>query len=57
MSFVDKLKDALFPDADPGVIYRCTECGTPFDEPRERCPECGSAEIKEEEGFQMRPNA
>lgn len=57
MSFVDKLKDALFPDADPGVIYRCTECGTPFDEPREQCPECGSADIKEEEGFQMRPNA
>lgn len=57
MSLVDKLKDTLFADTDPGVIYRCTGCGAPFDEPRERCPDCGSAEIEEEDGLQMRPNA
>lgn len=55
MGFVQRLKDALFPSTEPGVVLRCTDCGAAFEEPRDRCPECGSPEIKEEEGFEMRP--
>ena len=56
MSLIDTLKDMLIPDTEPGVNFRCVECGETFDAPRERCPECGSTEIKEEGGFDMRPD-
>ena len=56
MSILETIKDVFVPDNEPGVRYRCTECGTEFDTARERCPECGSTETKEIEGFEMRPN-
>lgn len=56
MGIVETIKDMLVPDTEPGVALECTDCGTTFDEPRERCPECGSTEVKEIEGFEMRPN-
>lgn len=56
MKIVETIKDMLVPDTERGVELECTNCGETFDEPRERCPECGSAEIKETEGFEMRPN-
>lgn len=55
MRILQRLKDALVPSTDPGVVFECTECGATFEEPREDCPECGSSEIKEEEGFELRP--
>ena len=57
MSFLETLKDMLIPDTEPGIRYRCTECEEAFDEPHEHCPECGSTDIKEEEGFEMRPDS
>ena len=32
-------------DADATVIHECRHCGTDFDEHRDHCPVCGSAEI------------
>lgn len=57
MDIFKRLKRAVVPDTDPGVILRCVECGETFDEPRGTCPACGSHEIKEEEGFDMRPDS
>lgn len=57
MGFVDGIKDALLSGPDPCVIYRCTDCGLASDEPRERCPDCGSSEFEEEDGLQVKPNA
>lgn len=45
----------LVPDTDRGVRYECVECGEQFEKARKRCPECGSREIMEVEGFEMRP--
>ena len=56
MGLLSTVKDMLVPDTDPGVVYECTNCGYDFDEARERCPECGSTEIVEREGFDMRPD-
>lgn len=56
MSFIQTLKEMLIPDTEPGVAYRCTDCGEVVDAPREHCPACGSTEIREEEGFDMRPD-
>lgn len=56
MSLFSKLKDALVPQTEKGVRYRCVDCGTTFDEARAECPECGSTSIKEEEGFELRPS-
>ena len=56
MGIVDTVKDVLVPDNRRGVELRCTECGTTFDEPRERCPECGSTDVKEVGGFDMAPD-
>lgn len=55
MGIFQRLKDVLVPDTEPGVQYECTECGERFDTARERCPNCGSTETKEVEGFEMRP--
>lgn len=55
MGIVDSIKEYLGATADRGVQYECVECGTRFDTARETCPECGSDEIKEVEGFEMRP--
>lgn len=57
MGFFEKLKDAVVPRTAKGVRYRCVECGDQFDEAREECPTCGSTDIKEEEGFELRPQA
>lgn len=56
MSLLDTLKDMLVPDTMRGIQYRCTNCGETFDSAHEHCPECGSTEIKEEGGFDMRPD-
>lgn len=55
MSLISKLKDAIVPQTERGIRYRCTNCDNGFEEAREHCPECGSTEIKEEEGFEFRP--
>ncbi|PSP96398.1 hypothetical protein BRC94_12710 [Halobacteriales archaeon QS_5_70_17] len=47
------MEHALFPSTESGVVLRCTDCGAAFDEPRDRCPECGSPEIEKEEGLEM----
>lgn len=56
MGIIERLKDMLIPDTDSGVVYRCTDCGETFDTAHEHCPECGSSEIEEREGFEMRPD-
>ena len=56
MGFLDTLKGMLGSDTGDGVRYRCVECGETFDSARHECPECGSTEIKEEGGFDMRPD-
>jgi DNA-directed RNA polymerase subunit RPC12/RpoP len=56
MGILDTVRDMLVPDSESGVWYRCTACGEEFDTARERCPECGSTDIKEVEGFDMRPD-
>lgn len=56
MGFVERLKDMLVPDTEPGVVYQCTDCGETFEAAHEQCPECGSDEIEEKEGFDMRPD-
>lgn len=57
MGLIDSLKEALVPQTERGVRYECVECGTQFDTARERCPECESTEIKEVEGFELRPSS
>ncbi|WP_435177788.1 hypothetical protein [Halorussus sp. AFM4] len=56
MGIVDTIRDMLVPDNEAGVALECTNCGATFDEPYGECPECGSTEIKEIEGFDMRPD-
>lgn len=56
MGFLDTLRGVLGSGTDDGVQYRCVECGETFDSARHECPECGSTEIKEEGGFDMRPD-
>jgi uncharacterized OB-fold protein len=56
MSLVETIKDMLVPDNEPGVALECTECGQRFDEARSHCPNCGSEDVKEVEGFDMRPD-
>jgi Zn finger protein HypA/HybF involved in hydrogenase expression len=56
MGIVDTLKGMLVPDNEPGVALECTDCGETFDEPLGQCPNCGSTEVKEIEGFDMRPD-
>lgn len=55
MGIIDSIKDALIPQTEKGVRHRCTNCDARFDESYQECPECGSTEIKEEEGFELRP--
>ncbi|QLG61442.1 PhlB family protein [Halorarum salinum] len=55
MGLIDALRDALTPDTEAGVVHECADCRTVVDEPRRRCPECGSTEIVEREGFEFRP--
>lgn len=56
MGIVDTLKDMLVPDTEHGVQLECTNCGERFDEPWEECPQCGSTDVKEVEGFDMAPD-
>ena len=56
MGIIETVKDMLIPDNEPGVTLECTNCGETFDEPHGACPNCGSEEVKEREGFDMRPN-
>lgn len=56
MGLTDTLKDVLVPDNEPGVRYECTNCGERFDTARADCPECGSTDVKEVEGFDARPD-
>ena len=44
----------LVPDTKRGIRYRCTNCGETFGSAHEHCPACGSTDIKEEGGFDMR---
>lgn len=57
MGLIEKLKDAVIPRTEKGVRYRCTNCDAQLDESHAECPECGSTDIKEEEGFELRPQA
>lgn len=57
MSLVSAVKEILVPDTERGVEYECVECGKRFETARKRCPECGSREIMEVEGFEMRPDS
>ncbi|MFC4552199.1 MULTISPECIES: hydrogenase maturation nickel metallochaperone HypA [Halorussus] len=57
MGIVDTIKDVLVSDNEPGVALKCTECGETFDEPLDSCPNCGSDDVKEVGGFDMRPDA
>lgn len=56
MGIVQTLREMLIPDTETGVVYRCTNCGETFDDVHGECPACGSTEIKEEEGFELRPD-
>ncbi len=56
MDIVDTLKGMLVPDNEPGIALKCTDCGEEFDEPLDSCPNCGSTDVKEVEGFDMRPD-
>lgn len=56
MGLLQSIKNAFSSDTDPGVHYQCTDCGETFDTARERCPNCGSEETKEVDGFEMRPS-
>ncbi|NHN59036.1 MULTISPECIES: hydrogenase maturation nickel metallochaperone HypA [Halorussus] len=56
MGIVDTIRDMLVPDNEPGVALECTDCGATFEEPYGECPECGSSDVKEIEGFDMRPD-
>lgn len=56
MSLIRTLKDMFVPETEHGVVIRCTDCGATFEESHAHCPECGSTDVKEEEGFDMRPN-
>lgn len=56
MGLLDTVKDMLVPDTEPGIAFECMECGERFDEARDTCPNCGSTEMKEVEGFEMRPS-
>jgi len=57
MGLLDVVKDMLVPDTEPGIAFECMEGGERFDEARDTCPNCGSTEMKEVEGFEMRPSA
>lgn len=56
MGIIDSIKDMLVPDTEPGVAYECDECGERFETAEQHCPNCGSTDIKEVEGFEMRPS-
>lgn len=56
MSLIETIKDMLVPDTERGIVHECANCGEVLEEPRRRCPECGSTEIVEREGFDMRPD-
>jgi rRNA maturation endonuclease Nob1 len=56
MGVLDTVKDMLVPDTRRGVELECTDCGATFEEPLDRCPECGSANVKEVGGFDMAPD-
>lgn len=56
MGIVQTLKRMLVPDTETGIVYECANCGETFDEVHEECPACGSTDIREDEGFEMRPD-
>lgn len=56
MGVLDTIKDMLVPDTEPGIRFECTNCGETFDEARGECPRCGSTDVKETGGFDMRPD-
>lgn len=55
MGIVDAIREMVRSD-ESGVELKCTECGETFEEPLGRCPNCGSDEVKEVGGFDMRPD-
>ena len=57
MGILDSIKRMFVPDTDRGIVYECANCGARFEETRHECPECGSTEILEREGFDMRPDS
>ncbi|MDS0297750.1 hypothetical protein NDI76_03220 [Halogeometricum sp. S1BR25-6] len=56
MGVLDTVRDMLFPDTERGVRYQCTACGEEFETARGDCPACGSTDVKEVEGFDVRPD-
>jgi rRNA maturation endonuclease Nob1 len=56
MGLLDSIKEMFGSGTEPGIVYECAECGERFDEAHHTCPECGSTEILEREGFEMRPD-
>lgn len=55
MGIVDSLREMLVPDTEPGIVYECANCGEEIEEAVHQCPNCGSTEIVEKEGFDFRP--
>ena len=55
MGILGSIKRMFGSTADRGIVYECVECGETFDTAHHECPECGSTEIIEREGFEMRP--
>ncbi|WP_135828796.1 hydrogenase maturation nickel metallochaperone HypA [Halorussus halobius] len=45
------------PTPSRGVALEPTDCGERFDEPLGECPNCGSEDVKEVEGFDMAPDS
>ncbi|NEU57291.1 hydrogenase maturation nickel metallochaperone HypA [Halorussus sp. MSC15.2] len=56
MGIVDSLKRMVTSDGETGVELKCTECGETFERPLDHCPNCGSDDVKEVGGFDMRPD-
>lgn len=56
MGITDTIREVLVPDTEPGVRYMCTSCGEEFDTAEGTCPDCGSTDIKEVQGFDVRPD-
>ncbi|WP_154019075.1 hypothetical protein [Halococcus agarilyticus] len=54
MGLLQRLKQ-MVAGPEPGVVLECASCGERTDEARAECPNCGSEELVEKEGFRTRP--
>lgn len=57
MGILGSIKRMFVPDTERGIVYECAKCGETFETSYHECPECGSTEILEREGFDMRPDS